>query len=176
MSKRWSDKSGFQFERAHRGETNDWLTPPELVRALGKFDLDPCSAPKMPWRLARRSYTPPQDGLTLPWRGRVFCNPPYGSHTGSWLTRCASHGNAIALVFARVETRAFFIVWKTADALLFLPNRLSFYHLDGVQSKGRPAASVLIAWGKNNVKALRHSGLEGAFIISKIFITGRRIK
>lgn len=44
MSKRWTDKSNFQWEKAGEGETNTWLTPPELVKRLGKFDIDPCAA------------------------------------------------------------------------------------------------------------------------------------
>ena len=34
----------FQWEHAGEGETNTWLTPPELVKRLGKFDIDPCAA------------------------------------------------------------------------------------------------------------------------------------
>lgn len=28
-----------------RMKNDEWLTPPEIVRALGPFDLDPCSPP-----------------------------------------------------------------------------------------------------------------------------------
>ena len=31
--------------RAVRGRTDDWLTPPEIIAALGRFDLDPCASP-----------------------------------------------------------------------------------------------------------------------------------
>jgi hypothetical protein len=34
--------------RAFRGKTDCWLTPPEIIRALGPFDLDPCAAPSQP--------------------------------------------------------------------------------------------------------------------------------
>jgi len=27
---------------SHHGETNTWLTPLNLIHALGEFDLDPC--------------------------------------------------------------------------------------------------------------------------------------
>src|SRR5438309_472150 len=32
-------------ERAYQGNTNDWCTPPEIVNAMGTFDLDPCGCP-----------------------------------------------------------------------------------------------------------------------------------
>ena len=28
------------------GETDEWLTPPDFVKRLGVFDLDPCAAPE----------------------------------------------------------------------------------------------------------------------------------
>jgi hypothetical protein len=56
--------------RAFRGQTDCWLTPPEIIEALGPFDLDPCAAPGQPWATARHHYAPPQDGLALPWYGR----------------------------------------------------------------------------------------------------------
>jgi len=68
--------------RAVRGQTDCWLTPPEIIEALGPFDLDPCAAPGQPWATAKHQYAPPQDGLELPWFGRVWVNPPYGQQTG----------------------------------------------------------------------------------------------
>jgi hypothetical protein len=42
--------------------TDRWLSPPELVAALGPFDLDPCCEPWMPWRTATRMLSlPPHD-------------------------------------------------------------------------------------------------------------------
>ncbi len=34
-----------------------WLTPPEVIRALGRFTLDPCCPPVMPWRTADKMLT-----------------------------------------------------------------------------------------------------------------------
>lgn len=46
------------IERPHEGASNDWWTPPELVKALGEFDLDPCAGVGQPL-LAKRAYSPP---------------------------------------------------------------------------------------------------------------------
>lgn len=107
--------------------SHDWLTPPEILAALGEFDLDPCASQYQPWRTAREQFTILDDGLAREWAGRVWCNPPYGPHAAHWLERCAAHGDAIALVFARTETAAFHDhVWPKADAILFLRGRLQF--------------------------------------------------
>src|SRR5690606_9975155 len=45
---------------------DEWLTPPEVLRALGRFDLDPCAPINRPWDMARRHYTILDNGLTKP--------------------------------------------------------------------------------------------------------------
>lgn len=57
---------------------DEWLTPPEIIKALGQFDLDPCAPVVRPWDTAERHYSIKDNGLMLPWSGRVWCNPPYG--------------------------------------------------------------------------------------------------
>jgi hypothetical protein len=156
------------FETGKAGNvatTHDWLTPPELLEKLGEFDLDPCASQFQPWRTAKQQLTILDDGLKAQWQGRVFCNPPYGPHAAQWLKRCAEHGNAIALVFARTETKAFHdAVWPKADAVLFLKGRLSFRIPGGGSAGTAGAPSVLIAYGENNVKSLETSGIPGALV------------
>lgn len=150
-----------------RGETNTWITPKWLVEALGPFDLDPCAATPQPWPLAAREFTITDDGLAQDWAGRVWMNPPYGPEAGVWLRRLADHGDGIALVFARTETRDFVSeVWHRADGLLFIAGRLQFCRPSGAVAKGSNsgAPSVLVAYGASNVEALRTSGLRGAMV------------
>lgn len=144
---------------------DEWLTPPEILKALGAFDLDPCAPIRRPWETAKQHYTVLDDGLNKKWFGRVWCNPPYGTQTGRWLQRCAEHRNAIVLTFARTETKMFFdCVWDKADAVLFFRGRLKFYHVTGKPGGPAGAPSVLIAYGSENVISLFHSGLNGKFI------------
>lgn len=146
-------------------KTEVWLTPPEMVRALGEFDLDPCSEPDMPWKIAKHKFTEEDDGLAQEWFGRVFMNPPYGPKLNPFLHKMAEHGNGIALVFARTETRAFFRnVWPRADAIMFLKGRVRFYRPDGTQGSSSGSPSCLIAYGDNNVQALYNSGIDGVII------------
>ena len=146
-------------------KTEVWLTPPELVAALGHFDLDPCSEPVMPWKIADRFYTEEDDGLAQEWEGRVFMNPPYGPKLEPFLKKLADHGDGIALVFARTETRAFFNqVWPRATAIMFLKGRVRFYRPDGTQGQSSGSPSCLVAYGWRNMMALYDSGLEGYII------------
>jgi len=147
---------------------DEWLTPPEIIKALGAFDLDPCAPAdeRRPWDMASTHYSAEQNGLALPWHGRVWCNPPYGLEAARWLEKLAAHGNGIALIFARTETAMFFDhVWKKADALLFIRGRLHFHHVDGRRAAANSGApSVLVAYGQNNVQALRESGIAGIVV------------
>lgn len=147
----------------------DWCTPPEIVDALGPFDLDPCASKPQPFRTAKRMWT--EGGLLSGWRGRVWLNPPYGNETRLWLRKMADHGNGIALVFARTDTAMFHRwVWPFASAIFFLRGRLNFYTPGGVRAKKNAGApSVLISydcWTRDRPNAwiLKEAGLGGYYV------------
>jgi hypothetical protein len=80
------------------GATDEWFTPPYVFDALGcEFDLDVASPGQelTPWIPARRFMT--CHGLTAPWSGFVWMNPPFGPRNGTvpWLERFFAHGNGI---------------------------------------------------------------------------------
>ena len=156
-----------------RGATDDWLTPPGIVAALGPFDLDPCASQVRPWSTAATHYTRADDGMALPWHGLVWMNPPY-SGIGRWLARLAEHGNGVALVFARTETAAFHDhVWPRADSLLFLRGRIRFHRTTGDAitrtggGAGAGAPSVLVAYGAVAAARLIACGLDGHLITNR---------
>lgn len=143
-----------------------WLTPKSVLDALGPFDLDPCAAPiESNWPTARTHYRLPDDGLSLSWSGRVWCNPPY-SNAWRWLSRLADHDHGTALIFARTETEGFqSVVWGRATAVLFLAGRLTFHHRSGARAKANSGApSCLVAYGSADASALATSGLPGALV------------
>ncbi len=145
--------------------TDVWLTPPALIKALGEFDLDPCASLDRPWDTAKHHYTIEDDGLKQEWFGRVWCNPPYGPKMAPFLDKMVNHGDGIVLIFARTETKAFFdYVWDKADAILFLKGRLKFHKPNGEVGGTAGSPSVLIAYGKENVEALRNCGLAGKLV------------
>ena len=140
---------------------DEWLTPPEILRTLGQFDLDPCAPIMRPWDTAAKHLNVNDDGLSHQWHGRVWCNPPFGREAAKWLNRMALHGNGIALVPARTETAMFYAcVWGVADAVLFIKGRPHFHHPSGERAAFNSGAPIcLIAYGKHNSDLLRASGL-----------------
>jgi phage N-6-adenine-methyltransferase len=149
--------------------TDTWLTPPHIITALGHFDLDPCCPEEgMPWSTAGRFFTKKDDGLSEAWFGRVWLNPPYSREAVKWLKKLADHGTGTALIFARTETSWFFEqVWKRASAILFLEGRIHFHLPDGARAKANSGApSVLVAYGAEDARILKTSGIKGVFVES----------
>lgn len=144
-----------------RMKNDEWLTPPEILRALGKFDLDPCAPVVRPWNTAATHYTKMDDGLNKAWMGRVWCNPPFGREAVKWMRKMRDHGDGIALLPARTETAMFYeTVWEMADGILFIKGRPHFHHVDGTRASFNSGAPiVLIAYGGKNLEALRFSKL-----------------
>jgi hypothetical protein len=152
------------FERCENTKV-EWLTPPDLVKKLGVFDLDPCSPINAPFYHAKHNFNMNDNGLTKDWFGRVYLNPPYGRGMELWLEKLKFHGNGIALIFARTETKCFFDhVWNNADAVLFVKGRIKFYHITGIQGGTPGAPSVFIAYGIENALALKNSRIEGRYL------------
>lgn len=146
------------------GKSQTHLTPRWIIDALGPFDLDPCAADPRPWDCAARNYTEAQDGLSLPWEGRVWLNPPFDRYqVGRWMKRLADHGDGIALLHARVETDWFRAAWERADALLFLDKRIHFHRQDGTAHPANSGAPVvLVSFG--NKGALACSKIGGVLV------------
>lgn len=147
--------------------SDSWLTPPEIITALGPFDLDPCAAPEpRPWPTAARHIGRPDDGLAAEWTGRVWLNPPYNRHVGTWLQRLADHGHGTALVFARTETTWFVeTVWRHATAIRFIHGRLHFHRPNGTRAAANSGApSALVAYGSHDADRLRRATIPGTYV------------
>lgn len=129
--------------------SDDWPTDPAvfaaLAREFGPFDLDVCASPdnaKCP-----RFYTAADDGLTQPWEGRVFMNPPYGRTIGLWMRKARLAAADGALVVCLVPARPDTAWWRESKAeatlVRFYPGRLRFGPLDSPA----PFPSALIVLG-----------------------------
>jgi phage N-6-adenine-methyltransferase len=145
------------FTHAGNSSTSEtWTTPKELLEPLysvfGVFDLDPCS-PSSNSRTApvkaKVYYTEADDGLSLPWFGNVFCNPPYGRALRHWVTkayeesRCGNTQTIVMLIPARTDTTFWHQSIVGKAAILFLKGRLKFGHTEQVA----PFPSCLVLWG-----------------------------
>jgi len=79
-----SDASWWQTEKNDEVATAPKLWRP-LAAAMGGFDLDPAAGAE-PTPIADERYTPADDGLTSPWFGTVWLNPPFSEKT-PWFRR-----------------------------------------------------------------------------------------
>lgn len=155
---------------SHQRSNDEWLTPPHIIEAVGgwrSFDLDPATPDAMPWPTAQARYTACDDGLFLPWFGRVWLNPPY-SHPliARFLARMALHGRGTAFIFVRSDGRYWHEhVLGAAAGLLFLIGKVKFHRPCGERSKhGHFAPSVLCAYGQRDLDILAGCALPGSFV------------
>jgi hypothetical protein len=101
------------------GKTSDeCYTPRALFDLLDiEFDLDPASCPpELSAVPARRMFTVEDDGLSQPWEGRVWLNPPY-SKASPWVHRFIDHGHGIALLPASRNAKWHSRIWAVADGV-----------------------------------------------------------
>lgn len=140
--------------------SDDHYTPPFVFESLGiEFDLD-VSAPLegIPWLPAKKHYSLVDDGLTSPWFGKVWMNPPYSKPT-PWIDRFIAHGNGICLVPAS-KSKWFKSIWEAADSALLMPANLKFVRGDGYAQI--QFQTMMFAMGSECDQALRNSGLGSA--------------
>jgi hypothetical protein len=135
-----------------------WLTPRYIIDHIGLSDLDPCG-----YRLngelvvpcANKTYTQQdsQDGLTLPWEGSVYCNPPF-TQNQKWIQRCLNHHNTtgsdvIVLIFCRSDTGYFQEYVSQATGINLLSGKLKYLNEEGNEEGQAQVPSVLIAYGES---------------------------
>ena len=142
-----------------------WLTPKHIVEALGEFDLDPCGAPGH--KLTKHTYLLENgdDGLTDPWFGRVFLNPPYGRGMRQWVELLAEHGTGTALIPVATGTKLWQeLIWTHASAIHFYRHRIEFLRrkgFDGGEKMVSPQASAIVAFGDFDASKLLACDLPG---------------
>src|SRR6266699_5238712 len=134
------------IDAALSSATPEWPTPGPVFAALasefGPFDLDPCATADN--AKCARYYTMADDGLSQPWKGRVWLNPPYGRHIGAWLARArqaaADGALVVCLVPARTDTRWWRETAPGATLVRFWPGRIRF----GADPAPFPSAVIVL--------------------------------
>lgn len=134
-----------------------WYTPEWVFDGLGlMFDLDVAApADGRSFVPCRTWYSETDDGLAQPWRGVVWCNPPYSAPT-KWCNRYAQHPDAIILLRADLSTGGPFRAVAASDAIYVAPRRIEFVNRTGGASETSSVTftSVLLARGQQCVDAL----------------------
>lgn len=97
---------------------DDYYTPAFVFERMGlEFDLDVAAPPSgCPWIPAKRFLTMEDDGLSAPWEGRVWMNPPYSQAT-PWVRRFIVHGHGVALM-PHAKSAWHPTLWAAADAVV----------------------------------------------------------
>jgi hypothetical protein len=127
--------TGDREEVARDTNSNDWYTPSWLIeavrRVMGDIDLDPASCARANEIVkAKAFYTKEQDGLSKPWYGRVWLNPPYSMPL---IANFSDHllGNpgieAVMLTRNATETKWCQRLIKESDGFCLLNKRVSFW-------------------------------------------------
>lgn len=114
----------------------EWYTPARYVQTardvLGGIDLDPASCAEANRTVcASVFYDAESDGLSQPWVGRVWMNPPYGRACPDFVAKLLAEyqagkvNSAIALLNAySTDTRWFQPLWD--HTLCFTDHRIDF--------------------------------------------------
>jgi len=141
-------------------ESIEWYTPAKYIeaarQAMGAIDLDPASTQMANNIVKAKRYITKDDdpdGLSQPWSGNIWLNPPYGKGSGLFTTKLLeefSSGrvkSAILLLNAYgFDSFWFQPLWNYT--ICFTDHRIEFYSPQ--KESGGPAnANIFIYMGKN---------------------------
>ena len=127
-------------------------TPKEFFDKLSgifNFTLDACALPEN--AKCKDYYTPEDNGLLKPWRGGVWCNPPYGREISSWVKKAYEESQkeynsfVLMLLPARTDTKWWWDWVQGKATLFFIKGRVKF----GDHNVGAPFPSVLALYMKD---------------------------
>lgn len=159
-------------------ESDEWYTPSYIIEkarsTMGGIDLDPfsCKAAQETVK-ANRYYSlmSGQDGLSFPWFGRVWTNPPYGSLATKACSVALRHwqygkiDQLIMLVRGDSDGLDSLLkhcnLWVRCDRIKFTPSEKvkqkkikDFADRGKVWSNQPVPGSVIIYFGKNSIEFL----------------------
>jgi hypothetical protein len=138
-----------------RGTVN-WYTPSEvieLVRAvLGRIDLDPASD-ELPqaWINAKQQFT--VCGLSRPWGGKIFLNPPF-DNSAVWVAKLIAEyeslnvSEAILLVNSNLGYKWYENLWISYPVCC-ARERIRFIKADGTQGGQAKRGQTFVYFGTN---------------------------
>ena len=140
-------------------KTDMWATPQEFFDKLNNefhFTLDVCATPEN--AKCDKFYTEQDDGLSKPWNGTVWCNPPYCRQTGKLVKKAYEEGKngttVVMLLPCRPDVSWFHDYILGIAEIRFVRGRLKF----GGSKNSAPFPSMVVVFGR---------GLPGVFSIER---------
>jgi len=130
--------------------TDNWATPQDFFDKLDKefhFDLDVCADDQN--HKCEKYFTKEQNGLSQEWKGKVWCNPPYGREIGDWVAAVTAHPDGgVMLLPARTDTKWFhdYIYSNKNAEIRFVKGRLKF----GGSKNSAPFPSMVVVFKKHD--------------------------
>ena len=150
-----------------------WYTPKVYIEAarqvLGQIDLDPASCAEANKIVqAKRYFTIDDDGLTKPWTGKVWLNPPYARGVISHFIRklISSDCEYLCLVNSALDTAWAADLITDADAVCLVRGRIRFIKPGGERA-GAPPIGQMIAYGGPNDHDFETAFRQFGIIIEK---------
>ena len=159
-----SDEVRKKEHTEHNSGDDEWCTPPEYIAAarevMGGIDLDPASSASANEVVGATVYFDVQDdGLSRPWAGRVWMNPPYSKgKVWPFCEKLSEHvaaediSQACVLVNNATETAAFQRMAELASAICFPARRIKFWHPDKDDTDSPLQGQAVLYFGPNTDK------------------------
>ena len=153
---------------------NEWYTPYEFIEAalltMGSIDLDPASS-----ELANKTvkatefYTAKNNGLTEPWTGNVWLNPPYAQPLISQFCdklalELSAINQAIVLINNATETKWFQGIAELSSSICFPSSRIKFIDKQGNRCGAPLQGQALLYFGDNRVLFKRNFSKFGLIL------------
>lgn len=167
-------RPAFTSTLAHlSSESDEWLTPSEYIeaarRTMGEITTDPATCPEANTNTVHAEvwYTKNQNGLSLPWRGCVWLNPPYGRGESSaaafiaklleWLDRGGVQQAVTCLNLNSASALWFNSVWRTAECHVVHMGRIDFRPPSTVRQDGptTPTKGTIFSYWGDRVDAFK---------------------
>jgi hypothetical protein len=141
---------------AYNSGESEWYTPPEYLDAaratMGSIDFDPASTSQANERVHAAVFCDAAcDGLTQPWHGNIWLNPPYAQPLISQFASAAAEkftagefAQACVLVNNATETSWFQRLLCAATAICFVRGRVRFLDPQGLP--GAPLQGQIVLY------------------------------
>ena len=177
-------KTGLRLAAANHAVSDDpdydgdeWYTPAEYIEAarriMGSIDLDPASCDEAQEVVkAAYYYTKQDDGLAMPWFGRVWLNPPYSTPLiRQFVTKLIEEHNAGNITEAVILTNnssdtAWFHDLLCRYPACFTRGRVQFWRADH-ETFGARQGQTLFYLGEN-ITAFRNAFARFGQVVARL--------